>query len=212
MHPGEGRYTLRMMKGLTARQRQILEIIRAHRRRYGRSPSLREIARALGLKSHTTVYRHLQRIQKKGYLEWSHQGRRRALPVDACTDCLRIPVLTLQTLPPYPAGPPVRYVELPRWLLPDARDTRLFALPAPALGLGEGLLVLEQDPTRLRDRDRLLCYLPERGVALLSVRQEGTRLFLLDPDTRGRLPLDRPDARPLILGRVVATLLQGFPE
>ena len=211
MNPCEGGYNLRLMKGLTARQRQVLDFIVRYRRQYGRSPSLREIARALGLRSHSTVYRHLQRIQKKGYLEWQG-GRRGALPVDACADCLRIPVWNLQELPPYGAGTPVRFVELPRWLL-DARvdPDRLFALPGRSLGLPEGLVVLERNPQTLRPGDAVLCYRPEAGIGLQRVRRQGTRLFLQDAD-HGQIPLDRPDARPLVLGRVVLALLTTLPE
>ncbi len=211
MKPRAGGYTLPLMKGLTARQRQVLNLIIRYRRQYGRSPSLREIARALGLKSHTTVYRHLQRIQKKGYLEWTG-GRRSALPVDACTDCVRIPVWNLQELLPYGAGTPVRFVELPRWVFEaPPEDHRLFALPGPALGLGQGLVVLERDPQRLSPGDRVLSYRPEKGITLQRVHQEGTRLFLLEADG-SKVPLDRTDARPLILGRVVLLLLTGSAE
>ncbi len=197
------------MKGLTARQRQILEYIRRYRRRYGRSPSLREIARALGLRSHTTVYRHLLRIQKKGFLEW--QGHK-ALPVDACTDCIRIPVFTLQGLLPYAQGTPVRYVEIPRWMLaPVAEPQGLFALPASAVGLPEGLLVLEPNPQDFQPGDWALGYTPETGILLYPLRQQGHRWFLEDPQGH-KIPLDRSDSRPVLLGRVVAALLNRLPQ
>ena len=54
--------------GLTPRQRQILEFIDEEVRRRGYPPSVREIAKAVGLSSTATVHTHLASLQTKGYL------------------------------------------------------------------------------------------------------------------------------------------------
>ena len=56
------------MRGLTARQRQILEFIEFYARDRGYPPSVREIADAVGLSSTATVHTHLASLQNKGYL------------------------------------------------------------------------------------------------------------------------------------------------
>ena len=53
---------------LTARQRQILEIIERHMRERGYPPSVREIGEAVGLTSPSTVHSHLATLQRLGYL------------------------------------------------------------------------------------------------------------------------------------------------
>jgi repressor LexA len=56
------------MTDLTARQRQVLEVIDAEVRRRGYPPSVREIGQAVGLSSSSTVHAHLAALQDKGYL------------------------------------------------------------------------------------------------------------------------------------------------
>jgi repressor LexA len=50
------------------RQGQILEVIESYIARHGCSPSNREIAAAAGLKSASSVLRHLQQLKADGYV------------------------------------------------------------------------------------------------------------------------------------------------
>ena len=52
---------------LTKKQQQVLQIIRKYRR--VEIPSVREIARHLGVKSPATVQQHLNQLRAKGWLE-----------------------------------------------------------------------------------------------------------------------------------------------
>jgi repressor LexA len=53
---------------LTARQQQILEIIDQHISERGYPPSVREIGKAIGLTSPSSVQNHLNRLNELGYL------------------------------------------------------------------------------------------------------------------------------------------------
>src|SRR5690349_23095277 len=53
---------------LTARQREILEVIERNMRDHGYPPSVREIGEAVGLTSPSTVHNHLATLQRLGYL------------------------------------------------------------------------------------------------------------------------------------------------
>lgn len=55
-------------KPLTARPSQILDFIRDEIQHRGYAPTVREICRAVGLKSPTTVQRHLETLQRGGYI------------------------------------------------------------------------------------------------------------------------------------------------
>jgi len=57
------------MKDLTPRQRQILEFVDDEARRRGYPPSVREIGKAVGLTSTSTVHAHLSALVAKGYLQ-----------------------------------------------------------------------------------------------------------------------------------------------
>ena len=56
------------MKDLTPRQRQILEFVDEEARHRGYPPSVREIGKAVGLTSTSTVHAHLSALVAKGYL------------------------------------------------------------------------------------------------------------------------------------------------
>jgi len=54
------------MQELTARQKQVLEIINDHISRHGNAPSQREIAASLGINGTLGVMKHLQALERKG--------------------------------------------------------------------------------------------------------------------------------------------------
>jgi repressor LexA len=54
--------------GLTARQRKVLEVIRASVERRGYPPSMREIGEAVGLTSTSSVAHQLTALERKGFL------------------------------------------------------------------------------------------------------------------------------------------------
>jgi SOS-response transcriptional repressor LexA len=56
-------------RALTPRQKVVLDFITAYLQREGRSPSVREIGRALGIRSTNGVIDHLVTLERKGYLE-----------------------------------------------------------------------------------------------------------------------------------------------
>lgn len=58
-----------MNRDLSIRQSQVLDYIKEQIKLKGYPPSLREICNALGVKSTSTIYSHLNTLEKKGYLK-----------------------------------------------------------------------------------------------------------------------------------------------
>ena len=67
-------------KGLTSRQRRVLEVIRDSVQRRGYPPTMREIGEAVGLTSTSSVSHQLVTLQRKGYLR-RDENRPRAVEV-----------------------------------------------------------------------------------------------------------------------------------
>jgi repressor LexA len=86
---------------LTARQRKIVRFISGWIREHGYSPSMREIGRAAGLTSTSSVEHQLAALQAKGYL-------RRA------TGCPRTVEVRLPGQPPVPPAPGPAAAQAPR--------------------------------------------------------------------------------------------------
>jgi len=56
------------MEQLTRRQAQVLEFITTYLQQHGCAPSLREIARRLGVSSVGSLHKHLVRLERKGFI------------------------------------------------------------------------------------------------------------------------------------------------
>lgn len=63
------------MKKLSKRQKEVLEYIRDIWEKTGTFPTVREVSKALGLKSSGSGYFHLKALIKKGFLEQDSSGR-----------------------------------------------------------------------------------------------------------------------------------------
>ncbi len=57
-----------MPESLNPRQRQILDYLREHSRDHSYPPTVREIGRAVGLSSSSTVQNHLNTLETRGYI------------------------------------------------------------------------------------------------------------------------------------------------
>lgn len=64
------------MAELTPKQQQVLEIIRRRLAKDGQSPTVREIAREMGVRSTCTVHRHLVALEDKGLISRTRYGYR----------------------------------------------------------------------------------------------------------------------------------------
>ena len=64
-----------MAKGLTPRQRAVLEFIIECIRHHGYPPTIAEICQEFGIASTNGVNDHLQALEKKGYIERSNKAR-----------------------------------------------------------------------------------------------------------------------------------------
>jgi repressor LexA len=69
-----------MPTSLTGRQREILDYLATCIKRSGYVPSVREIGRALGLSSPSTVHQHLSALERKGYIK-RYDDRMRVLQI-----------------------------------------------------------------------------------------------------------------------------------
>ena len=79
------------MQGLTSRQQQVLEGIHDIMRKKGYPPTVREIGQKLGLRSSCTVQRHLEALERKGYIK-RDRTKARSVEIVRAPDPTMIPV------------------------------------------------------------------------------------------------------------------------
>ncbi len=80
------------MEAITARQQQTLEIITAFIADYGYPPSLRQIAGKLGVSGTLGVMKHLEALEKKGYIR-RYGGSSRGIALVAPAQATSLPVV-----------------------------------------------------------------------------------------------------------------------
>jgi repressor LexA len=98
-------------KGISKRQEQILDYIKQETETQGYPPSVREIGRAVGLKSTSTVHGHLSQLERKGYIR-RDSSKPRAIEVLPAAGVLpRSASVTVPLVGRVTAGLPVLAVE-----------------------------------------------------------------------------------------------------
>lgn len=70
------------MKGLTKRQREVLDFIQDYVQTHQYSPSYREIMKHFGFSSIASVSKHLSVLQRKGAISAEKNSRRSIIPID----------------------------------------------------------------------------------------------------------------------------------
>lgn len=65
----------------TPRQLQVLEHIKAFRRQHGKSPTMREIGKHLGIRNPNGVHCHVLALEKKGLVRWDRRQARSIIPI-----------------------------------------------------------------------------------------------------------------------------------
>jgi repressor LexA len=215
-------------RGLTQRQRMVLEVIRDSVQRRGYPPSMREIGEAVGLTSTSSVSHQLRTLQRKGYLR-RDPNRPRAVEV-------RVPGQTaVRVLPesyeaaggqesatqPTPAYVPlVGRIAAGGPILAEEAVEDVFTLPKQLVGEGTHFLlkvsgdsmieaaiadgdwvVVRQQPVA-ENGDTVAAMIDGEATVKMFKRADG-HLWLL-PQNKAYEPIPGDDAT--ILGRVVAVL------
>ncbi|TCT26672.1 SOS-response transcriptional repressor LexA [Melghiribacillus thermohalophilus] len=121
------------MNRLSKRQQAILDYIKEQVMQKGYPPSVREIARAVGLASSSTVHGHLSRLEQKGYIRRDPTKPRAIEILDEENQLPKSDAAYAPLIGKVTAGEPItaienieEYVPVPAHLAPSADD--LFVL------------------------------------------------------------------------------------
>jgi repressor LexA len=100
-----------MPDSLNPRQRQILDFLRDHSRDHSYPPTVREIGRAVGLSSSSTVQNHLNTLETRGYITRDPAKSRTVEIVDNDSPRIQGSIVHLPLIGRVAAGTPVLAVE-----------------------------------------------------------------------------------------------------
>ncbi len=200
---------------LTKRQQEIFDFIKKYSSKYGYPPTVRDIGKAVGLTSSSTVHTHLSNLEKLGLLRRDPSKPRAIELLDRAVDGVKSAFTGKAGLPVVgvvAAGQPVlaeenveEYVEVPEFAGGDSGDFLLRVRGDSMKNAG----ILEEDLITVRRQDDARD--GEIVVALVDGEEATVKRFFKEKD-RIRLQPENETLEPIysndvqILGRVVGVM------
>jgi len=198
---------------LTPRRQQILEYIRRTIAERGYPPTVREIGRAVGLRSTSTVHFHLRALERDGYIERTPFLTRALRPVEDVEEGKQRPVRYVPVVGRVAAGTPV---------LAEENIEDIFPLPEDLLPSGEVFLLRVRGDSMIgddiHDRDYVIVQRQDTAdsgqIVVALIDEEATvKRIIIHPDQIELRP-SNPDYESIflppwqvrVIGRVVGLL------
>lgn len=200
------------MKGLTQRQKEVLQGIHQLTRARGYPPTVREIMHDLGLSSTCTVQRHLEALQRKGYIS-RDASKARSIGIIASDDPTLVPRASVQVplVGTVAAGPPIFAAEhieevfpLPKELVGDGQTFMLRIKGDSMIGAGlfDGDLAVVHQQDHADSGDIVVALMGEEATVKRFARQG--RTAYLEPANPTMSPIPARGAQ--ILGKVILSI------
>jgi len=202
---------------LTKRQQEIFDFIRKYSAKYGYPPTVRDIGKAVGLASSSTVHAHLANLEKIGLLR-RDPSKPRAIElldraVGSAVESVRGIVRSdgLPLLGSVAAGQPILaeaniedYVQVPE-VAGGNKGQYLLRVRGDSMkdvGILEGDFVVVHSQNTARDGDVVVALLGEEATVKRFFREEDH--IRLQPENASMEPIRTKEVK--ILGRVVGLL------
>lgn len=198
----------RNRQGLTERQERILEFIQRSLEERGYPPSVREIARAVGLRSPASVHTQLDRLEKMGLVRRGRMTSRALEVLGPGTTRYRGKVAMVPLVGKVTAGEPILaveniedYVPLPPELTAEGNTFVLTVRGDSMIGAGilDGDRVVVRQQESADNGDIVVALMGEEAtVKRFFKEQDGVRL---QPENPAMAPIRTKDVK--ILGKVI---------
>jgi repressor LexA len=198
---------------LTKRQQEIFDFIRRYSARYGYPPTVRDIGKAVGLASSSTVHAHLANLEKIGLLRRDPSKPRAIELLDRAVESVRgivrgealplvgsvaagQPMLAEENVEEYVAVPEIAGGEDGEYLLRIRGDSMKDA------GILEGDFVVVHSQDTAKDGDVVVALLGEEATVKRFFREADH--IRLQPENDALEPIRSKEVK--VLGRVVGLL------
>lgn len=197
------------MSKVSKRQQAILDFIKAEVKKKGYPPSVREIGKAVGLASSSTVHSHLSQLEKKGYIK-RDPTKPRAIEIldkedlDSMSDVVKVPIIGKVT-----AGQPITAIENVEdyFVLPKkyARGESLFMLLVEGdsmieAGIFDGDYVIVKQQSTADNGDIIVAMTEENEATVKRFYKEKDHIRL-QPENSAMEPIILKNVS--ILGKVI---------
>ena len=196
-----------LVKDLTKRQREIFDYIGTYLSKHGYPPTVREIGKAVGLHSSSTVHAHLSKLESLGVLR-RDPSKPRALEVMVQRAKKAVRPSGLPLVGSVAAGSPILaeeniedYLEVPDVVGGEDGDyiLRVRGESMKDAGILEGDFVVVRPAERARDGEIVVALIDDDATVKRYFREKDH--VRLQPENKSMKPIRTRDLR--LLGRVV---------
>jgi len=201
------------MKGLTIKQQRVLDVIRGAMRHRGQPPTVREIGKEIGVQSSCTVQRHLDALERKGFISRNRYKYRSIeltdSPIPPFVRAVNVPILGQIA-----AGAPIlaeQNIEdtfpLPMELVDDGDDVFMLRVRGDSMinaGIFDGdLVAIRQQPTA--SNGEIVAAMIEDEATVKRFYKDGRKVKLV-AENEAYEPIITDQCQ--ILGKVILSIRQ----
>jgi len=197
---------------LYRRQRQIFEYIAQYIQKFGTSPTLQEIADAIGVSSLATVHEHLQTLVKKGVIR-RYEGAVRGIEIvdeklAELTEGIELPVLGLIAAgqPIQPITDPNETIRVAPSMISGKKRAYVLRVNGDSMveeGILDGDYVVVEEQEEVQNGDIVVALL-ENGLATLKKFFKEASRIRLQPANSSMKPIYVKNVK--IQGKVVGLI------
>ena len=185
------------MEKLTEKQNLVLDFLKKSIASNGFPPTVREIGKALGLRSPATVQVHLDTLADKGYIK-KGDSKNRAIELLVDNEYEEKEIVDVPLLGKVTAGSPIEAIEmpdeffsLPAYLIPAKKEVFTLRVQGNSMieaGIHDGDIVIVQKQDTARNGEIVVAMTEDNEVTLKTFYKEDG-YFRLQPENSTMNPI-----------------------
>ena len=185
------------MEKLTEKQNLVLDFLKKSIANNGFPPTVREIGKALGLRSPATVQVHLDTLADKGYIK-KGDSKNRAIELLVDNEYEEKEIVDVPLLGKVTAGSPIEAIEmpdeffsLPAYLIPAKKEVFTLRVQGNSMieaGIHDGDIVIVQKQDTARNGEIVVAMTEDNEVTLKTFYKEDG-YFRLQPENSTMDPI-----------------------
>lgn len=193
---------------ISAKQREILEYIKAEILRIGYPPAVREICEAVNLRSTSSVHSHLETLEKNGYIRRDPTKPRAIEIIDDSFNLTRREMVNVPMVGHVAAGEPIlaeqnitNYFPIPMEFMPN-NDTFMLTVKGESMvnvGIYDGDYVLVESLSTASNGEIVVALVEDSATVKTFYKEDG--YYRLQPENDFMDPIIVRDVQ--ILGKVI---------
>ncbi len=201
------------MKKLTEKQKQILKLIADKVKEMGFPPTMQELADELGVKSKNAIFKHLEALEKKGYIRRAAGGARGITILESLGFLDSSGIHSVPLVGSVAAGSPIlaeenieRYVPVPNYLTQNGGDYFALRVKGDSMidaGILDGDLVIVRSTPYAENGDIVVALSGEEATVKRLLIQGSQKYLKPENELYELIPLTEEWT---IIGKVVSLI------